>query len=172
MTEIEERLARLEAEFAQIKQYRVWADGEIARLCGVVRKYEEALPELLARGPVNETDGADDTMFNKNNVEAEFKIDFEYDDVPTAALFVMRGDRSVLLEVKTFVNDDRCILRYENSVTYSVATPSLERFRVGFRGELANDSSERVVLNATVEDLIVALQWLVGKETTPTKETP
>jgi hypothetical protein len=95
----------------------------------------------------------------------EFMIDFQDDGAPTWALFVMRDERSVLLEVRGIVNDDRQIIGHDNSITYSVATPSLDRHRAGYRGELANDSSERIVESATVEDLITALQWLVGKET-------
>jgi hypothetical protein len=44
-------LERKDARLVQLEEYRVWADGEIARLRSVIRKYEEAKPELLAPWP-------------------------------------------------------------------------------------------------------------------------
>lgn len=41
-------LERKDAQLVEFEQHRAWADGEIARLRGVIRKYEEAKPELLA----------------------------------------------------------------------------------------------------------------------------
>jgi len=157
-------LARKDVQLAQLEEHRAWADGEIARLRGVVRKYEEAAEVAEA---------AEASPGPRKMARNEFTIDFNGDDDdPTDALFIMRGERSVLLEVRAFANEDRQITRYENSITCCVATPSLERFRDGFRGEMANDVSERVVPNARAEDLIVALQWLLEKKASPTKEAP
>jgi hypothetical protein len=44
-------LERKDAGLVQLDEHRAWADGEIARLRSVIRKYEEANPELLAPWP-------------------------------------------------------------------------------------------------------------------------
>jgi hypothetical protein len=92
----------------------------------------------------------------------EFLVDYDV-NTDTTLFNVMRGDRSVTLYVHPIVDADQHLIRTESSITYGLYGPSLKRVRDGFRGELACDTSERVLPNATVEDLIVALQWLVGK---------
>ena len=65
-------------------------------------------------------------------------------------------------EIKPVLDGDR-LTGHETSVVYGVFMHSVERRRAGYTGILAGDTHERTVVNGTVEDVITALQWLVGK---------
>ena len=184
-----ELLVRAQAAVAKLYTHCLWADGEIARLRGLLREEEEAeaededededaqeTPELTSNGAAARACSWTLDEMNRlfHGAKATFSIDFDIADggAPTANLFVMRGDRSVLLEVLGVVDAHRRVVRFENTVTCSVAIPSLDRVRQGYRGELANSSSEEIVSDAGVEDLGAALQWLAGKEEHPPKGAP
>jgi hypothetical protein len=205
-----------DANVIQIQDYRAWADAEIDRLRGVVRKYEESAPELLAPWPVIDNGKAAEPRGGRNavryvdliedakaiadsghdteviefagdviryvdereaeigrlsmrkmtspptKIKGDFMVDYDTRERVTS-LCASRGDRSVSLDVRTVVDENQRVVHYDSSVAYGLYGPSLKRIRDGFRGELACDTSERVVQNATAEDLIVALRWLVGE---------
>lgn len=172
-TSLEARLARLEAELPRLKEHHTWADGEIARLRAVVRKYEEAVPGLLV--PSAENENSTDRSERGTNAGAadvddeglgEFVVDYNV-DTDVTSLFASRGDRCVTLEVWHVEDDAHHVLSIESAVSYGLYGPSMERLRMGFRGEDAYDTSECKLPDAKVEDLIVALQWLVGSGEMP-----
>ena len=90
----------------------------------------------------------------------EFSVDYD-PDTRTTTLSVRRADRDLDLEIRTVVDKDQKG-REESTLVYGLYGPSLKRAHAGWRGELANDSVKRSVSNATVEELIIALQWLLG----------
>ena len=90
----------------------------------------------------------------------EFLVDYD-PDTRTTTLSAIRDDRDVHLEIRTVVDEDKKG-RQESTIVYGLYGPSLKRVHAGWRGQLANDTVERRVSNATVEELIIALQWLLG----------
>ena len=89
-----------------------------------------------------------------------FSVDYD-PDTRTTTLSARRDDRDIDLKVRTVVDEDRKG-RQESTIVYGLYGPSLKRVHAGWRGVLANDTVERRVSNATVEELIIALQWLLG----------
>lgn len=90
----------------------------------------------------------------------EFSVDYD-PETRTTTLSVRRDDRDIDLEIRTVVGKDQKG-REESTIVYGLYGPSLKRAHAGWRGEFANDSVKRSVSNATVEELIIALQWLLG----------
>ena len=141
-----DRIARLEKDFA-------WATSEIDRL----RKYEELVNKAVEHLPEDPP------------LPVEFDGDFlvDYDrDMKTMHLFISRDDRSITLDVRDRVDLEQQIHHVESSITCALHIPSLKRNSAFEGGAPSEDVYEHIVANtdATAEDLIVALRWLVGEE--------
>lgn len=124
--------------------------------------------ELLVLRLVGEKADETDAEFIEMKPGGEFSADYD-SNTRTTSFSVLRDDRTVILKVSTVVDDKDQKGHEESSIVYGIYGPSLKRVRAGWRGERAYDTSERTVSNATVEDLIAALQWLIGKAEMPPK---
>lgn len=146
--------ARFEALTARITVLELL----IARLSRAGRAHDE--------GP----DGVEDEIIAMKP-DGEFSVNYD-PDTRTTTLSVRRDDRDIDLEIRTVVDEDQKG-REESTIVYGLYGPSLKRVHAGWRGDLANDSVQRSVSNATAEELIIALQWLLGKgEMSPSAVIP
>jgi hypothetical protein len=112
----------------------------------------------------------------KDDEDAEvidaFSIDIEEDPdgLDITNIYAHRGDRGVTISIQPVVEDPEAdvsrVLYTTTTVDCDVLATSLERRRMGFKHPLDQDT---VLMNrvehANIEDVIAALQWLIGKDT-------
>jgi hypothetical protein len=93
----------------------------------------------------------------------DYFVDYD-DETNTTTVTAFRDERSVSLHVRPFLDSSQQVTGHDASIVLGVFMPSVARRRAGHTGILAGDTQERVVNEAKVEDLIAALEWLVGKK--------
>lgn len=102
-----------------------------------------------------------------------FIVDY-VEETDTVVLFTSCGSRNLTISVKTESEPGsevvdgktiRKVIRHVTSVECDVSMPSIERRRAGFRSPLDEDVQlVRRIDDATNEDVLAAMQWLVEKE--------
>lgn len=109
--------------------------------------------------------------------KSDFSVDYE-EDSNTTVLYTLREDRYLSLRVRVIRGEPLPnvdvdgepvweALGEETSIVYGLVAPSLDRVRAGWSGPAADDVIECTIADATVEDVIAALQWVIGERPTP-----
>lgn len=163
-------MEQLELAWQEAKKTRATEDidalGRLARtlsreLCSCRAELDDRRAADLSRE--KEALKACAAAFNRAFRAGEFSIEYDV-EVQTVSLFLIKGERSVLVEKRVVIEEDAKVTRDENSITYAIG-PSVERIHEAFlNGE---DCREWIVANAVVDDLVVALEWLAGKRAMP-----
>jgi hypothetical protein len=100
-----------------------------------------------------------------------FTVDYE-EETDSTVLFTSHDDRNISIYIKNIYGDVvtpdpegggdyRNVVGYETTIEYGVEVASITRYHS--HGDPTDFLTERVVDNATVEDVIAALQWVIGK---------